>query len=323
MNEKVLFRYIYELSDAAEREMVTAWLQQSERNRDILVALVKRKQQLEGAADQQAADTHWERVQAAMNEEVPAVKNIRPWWLYSAAAALVTVAIGIGWLWQHQHMPAAQPVKLSTTGKNKQVITLPDGTRVWLQYNSSLEYDARAFNNSNRQVILNGAAFFNVNGSPDKPFRVSTHQTTVTVLGTSFSIHAREHEMQEIAVASGKINVQAAQLNINLLPMQRIKYDPVTHALLSDSTSLDRITAVRDNLLVFENDDLPSIARKLSQWYNRDVIIHGTPHRVSFTGSVQDNGIQPVLEGLSFLAGVEYKITADTIILSLKRNHKK
>lgn len=329
MNEHILFRYIQELSDPAEREMVTAWLQESEKHRDILVALVKRKQALEAAATPQHADLHWERVRQAMNQEDITLPATRKWHTakiirYSAAAAVALLVTGMGWLWKYQlHTPPAQLVKLATTGKNKQMITLPDGSEVWLQYNSTLEYDARAFNTAGRQLTMTGDAFFNVTASPDKPFQVRTQQTTITVLGTAFSISAREHAPQQIAVASGKINVQGAQLNINLLPMQRITYDPATYTLHRDSASLNHITAVRDNQLVFENDDLPRIAAKLSQWYNRKVIIQGTPQPVSFTGNVQDNGLQPVLEGLSFLAGVEYNITPDSILLSLKRNHKK
>ncbi|SEW43374.1 FecR family protein [Chitinophaga arvensicola] len=329
MNEKILFRYIQELSDAAERELVAAWLQESPKNRDILVALVKRKQALEAAADQQHANFHWERIQAAMNQEAdtaPVIRRlpVRRIIRYSAAATLALLVTGMGWLWkQHAARTPVEMVKLATTGKNKQMITLPDGTEVWLQYNSTLEYDAHAFNTSNRQLIMTGDAFFNVAASPDKPFQVRTLQTTITVLGTAFSISAREHAQQEIAVASGKINVQAEKMNINLLPMQRITYNPVTHTMHSDSASLDHITAVRDNQLVFENDDLQSIAAKLSRWYNRKVVIQGTPRQVSFTGNVQDNGLQPVLEGLSFLAGVSYDITPDSILLSLKRNHKK
>ncbi|NLU90854.1 FecR family protein [Chitinophaga sp. Ak27] len=319
MNANILFRYIHELSDAAEREMVVAWLQESEKNRDILAALAQRKLSLEKAADKDSADSDWLKIQASI-EEAP-IKKMFPWKRYSAAAAIAAMLCTTSWYWAHRPAPVTPHlVKLITTARDKKRITLPDSTEVWLQYNSSITYDATTFHNSERCVTLQGTAFFNVTSNAAQPFRVKTSHTAITVLGTSFHINARENAPQEIAVATGKINVTADQLNINLLPEQKISYDPATHKTTTSHISLHQITGLRDNKLVFENDDLPGIAAKLEQWYNRKVIIHGTPQRVSFTGSVEDNGIQAVLGGLSFLAGVQYNVTADSVILSLQSN---
>ncbi|NLR80939.1 FecR family protein [Chitinophaga eiseniae] len=319
MNANILFRYIHELSDAAEREMVVAWLQESEKNRDILAALAQRKLSLEKAADKDSAAADWLKIQTGI-QEAP-VRKMFPWKRYSAAAAIAALLCTAAWYGVHRPGPVTPHlVKLATTARDKKRITLPDSTEVWLQYNSSITYDAATFHNSERCVTLKGTAFFNVTSNAAQPFRVQTPHTAITVLGTSFHINARENAPQEIAVATGKINVTAEQLNINLLPEQKITYDPVTHKTTSSHISLHQVTGLRDNKLVFENDDLPGIAAKLEQWYNRKIIIRGTPQRVSFTGSVEDNGIHAVLGGLSFLAGIQYQVTADSVILSLQSN---
>lgn len=324
MNEEILFRYIQELSDPTEREIVAAWLQQSQRNRDILTALAKRKQTLEAAADQHTAEQYWQKVQESLEAsgDGPRTGRLFHLWRYSAAAALALLLAVMGWMWKRPVPHKPQPIQLATSARDKKNVVLPDGTQVWLQYNSVLEYDAAAFNTDNRRVTLRGEAFFDVATNAGKPFQVNTRLSGITVLGTSFQVTARENMKQEIAVASGKIQVDAGGKSIQLLPLQRATIDPLTSTMVTDSASMQYILATRNNQLVFENDDLYSIAGKLQHWYNRRVIIHGKPQHVSFTGNIQDHGMQQVLDGLSFLAGTQYEIHADSIVLSIKSNFK-
>ncbi|MFB6456227.1 FecR domain-containing protein [Chitinophaga sp. Hz27] len=327
MEANFLIRYLQNECSVTEKLEVEAWLQDNPKNQQILDALRLRQQSLDSVPVQQYAQQAWEQVLQVMAAE-DAAKQLtyrRTWWRYGAAAAVTALFIGLGWTYLHKPKPAPAPmlVNIQTGVKEKKQVLLPDGSKIWLQYNSTLAYNATAFGDTDRQVILNGQAFFDVQGQPGKPFRVQAGKSNITVLGTSFSILSRPDLPQEISVATGKINVTAAAVNINLLPQQRLTYDPATRLSLLDSVALNEVTAVKDNRLVFEKDNLEHIAAKIQQWYNVKISIAGNAHNtISFTGSIEDNGLYAVLDGLGFLAGFSYKVQQQEIVLSLTTKQK-
>ncbi|NIG56482.1 FecR family protein [Chitinophaga sp. Cy-1792] len=326
MEANFLIRYLQGECTATEKLEVEAWLQDAPKNQQILDALKQRKHKLDKVPVQQHAAQAWEQVMQVMAAEDAAqqLTHRRTWWRYGAAAAVAALAIGLGWGLLRKPAPVAPMlVNIHTGEKEKKQVVLPDGSKIWLQYNSTLAYNATAFGDTDRLVTLDGQAFFDVQGQPGKPFRVQTDHSNITVLGTSFSIVSRADLPQEIAVATGKINVSAAAVNINLLPQQRLTYNPATRHSQLDSIAVEEVTAVKDNRLVFEKDNLEQIAAKIQQWYNVKISIAGNTHTsLSFTGSIEDNGLYTVLDGLGFLAGFSYKVNQHEIVLSLTSKQK-
>src|SRR5690606_20057056 len=102
-----------------------------------------------------------------------------------------TVTLADHSLTYQTNVPAAEAVyHTMTTPRGRQFnLTLPDGSRVWLNAASSIRYPT-AFPGTERHVEITGEAYFEVVGNPDKPFRVSLDDTTsITVLGTRFNVH--------------------------------------------------------------------------------------------------------------------------------------
>ena len=87
----------------------------------------------------------------------------------------------------------------------KSTIELADGSKIWLNADSKVQYPA-LFNGSTREVYLNGEAFFDIAKNPSKPFIIHLSNGTVRVLGTSFNIKAYDNEpVVETSVATGKV----------------------------------------------------------------------------------------------------------------------
>jgi len=322
LNWEQLIKVIRQQATQKELEQFDAWVKASSENKALYDALVQRQQMLSQVVDDAQVQGVWESIVPRLESTTsPAATTRHYWFRYAAAAAIAMVAVMAGW-WllqsRSQKQVAQVPhwVMVKAGSHEKKKVTLPDSSIVWMQYNSTLQYDSIGFNDTSRLLVLNGEAFFEVAAAPQKPFRVQTPHLKITVLGTSFNIAARNNKLQEVTVATGKVKVAGSYVNEVLLPAQSVTYDPSTGNLKTGRISLLAATAVKDNQLIFDKDNIQAIAAKMEKWYNRQVIVKGiTRHKVSFTGTIKDSGLEDVLEGLSYLAGFTYKINTDTITI--------
>ncbi len=132
--------------------------------------------------------------------------NSRRWWL-SAAAVLIVVAVGS---WLYLGKGGANKLQLVQTfeGEIKE-ISLPDGTSVWLNENSQLQYSTNNFGQRDRTVELIGEGYFEVMRDEQSPFIIKTEQASVKVLGTAFNLRALPTEgAVVVSVSEGRVQLQ-------------------------------------------------------------------------------------------------------------------
>jgi transmembrane sensor len=116
---------------------------------------------------------------------------------------------------------------VNTANKTMKAITLPDGTQVWLNMGSELQYNA-AFNKQDRRITLSGEAFFEVAANANKPFIVSAGNIDTKVLGTGFNIEAYSNESEiRVSLVHGKVAIEdkkhAGRLTV-LHPNEMMRY---------------------------------------------------------------------------------------------------
>src|SRR5579872_3819268 len=118
-------------------------------------------------------------------------------------AAVLVIAFGLAYsIFIFVRSPL---IEISTEANAKQEIKLPDGSHVWLHSSSQLRYP-RKFDKDNREVFLDGEAYFEIVKDPAKPFIVHAHETTTKVVGTSFDLRNYGKEEQvELTVFTGKV----------------------------------------------------------------------------------------------------------------------
>lgn len=128
-------------------------------------------------------------------------KNVYNW----TAVACAVIIISIGSYYSFNQYNLSQPKITSTiTYKNDiRLISLPDGTRVWLNQNTEIDYPAR-FSKNERNVTLKGEAFFEVKRDPSRPFIITSGAVKTTVLGTSFNVRAYNDNDAQVSVRTGK-----------------------------------------------------------------------------------------------------------------------
>ncbi|WP_343702564.1 FecR domain-containing protein [Chitinophaga sp.] len=194
-------------------------------------------------------------------------------------------------------------------------LTLPDGTRVWLNAVSSLTYPV-AFNGKDRTVELQGQAYFEIAQQPDKPFRVKVRDMEVQVLGTHFDIMAyADEQVINTTLVEGALLVKQGAVTQRLRPGQQAVRNNATSALTVQAADVDKVTAWKSGFFEFDDADLPAILRQVSRWYDVEIINETKGETGLFWGRI--NRQLPLASVLKLLAsnGVHYKINGNKVTI--------
>lgn len=190
-----------------------------------------------------------------------------------------------------------------TTPNGKQFkVVLPDGTRVWLNAGSVLQFPV-AFTGKERLVELTGEAYFEVAQQATQPFKLKVRkQLEVAVLGTGFNVNAYTNE-QNIATTliEGAVRVSLtheASQPVILKPGQQVRWE--NHQLkVSPDANVERAIAWKNGLFNFEGVGLREMMRQLERWYNLEVVYEGNVPDVHFFGEMSRSlKLSDVLAGL-------------------------
>ena len=210
-------------------------------------------------------------------------------------------------------------VSIGQTDSSK-FVPLSDGSRVWLNSNSSITY-RESFSKSERNIQLAGEAYFEVSHDSLHPFKVQTQNIQIKVLGTSFNVRAYSSEKNtETTLVEGKVVIQNKQGNslATLAPGQMGEYDKSSQYLAVKTVDPNGFTSWRHGLIVFTNTTLDDITAKLSELYQVHVTINGpgtehTSYNFSFR---KGQSIDKVLEMLSFIAPIKYNVQGKEISIT-------
>jgi transmembrane sensor len=198
-------------------------------------------------------------------------------------------------------------------------VRLPDGTNVWLNAVSSLEYPVE-FAGNNRQVKLTGEAYFEVSKNPGKPFIVDVNgKMNVDVLGTNFDVMAYEDEDRistTLLEGSVKIVDPANPANAKVLrPGQQADWSDSTKIKVAEVEAEEAI-AWKDGQFLFVNEDIHSIMRKLARWYDIKVEYSASLKNKSFDGSIsRDRNISEVLKLMELTKSVHFTFGERKIVV--------
>lgn len=178
-------------------------------------------------------------------------------------------------------------------------LTLPDGTKVWMNAASSITYPA-IFTGGKRVVNVTGELYFEVAKNAAQPFIVEAEdRSSVEVLGTSFNINAYDNESSsKTTLIEGKIRVRKDDQSEILQPGQQARIgDAITIAPKVDT---DQILAWKNGHFNFEDMPLTEIMRQLERWYDIEVRYEAPAPAIKFHGKMSRGvTLSDVIEFLS------------------------
>ena len=183
----------------------------------------------------------------------------------------------------------AQPAinKLSVPKGGKYRLILPDGTKVWLNAASELQFPT-AFTDAERLVELNGEGYFEVAANADQPFFVKTNGLRVEVLGTHFNVKAYADEPTiNTALLEGSVKIVTANGSSSLLkPGDLAKVTADHNISITKDSDMNLAVAWKDGFFAFRNADIAVILREIGRWYDVEINYEGPVTRRRFTGKV-------------------------------------
>ena len=187
---------------------------------------------------------------------------------------------------------------------------LPDGSHGWLNSGSKLSYDPTF--SQNREVTLDGEAYFDVKHDDNKQFVVHADQMDITVLGTQFNVSSYDEESTtEVVLVEGKVQVNGTQANFQqtLSPRELISYNSESKKLIKEKVDIMPYVAWKDGLLVLNNEPLYEAAHQLEKWYNVEmVIVDEVLKNYRFKATFEDEALEEVLKLMAFSTPIDYRI---------------
>ena len=210
----------------------------------------------------------------------------------------------------HQTM---QTVK-AATGMQTDFL-LPDGSHVWLNSGSVLKYPV-PFASDRRQVELSGEAFFDVEKDASHPFVVSAGAMNIEVKGTRFNVvNYPDEATTEMILESGSVRLFSGAYEnrktiINVKPGEMASYDKSANELKISKVEVDKYMAWRTGTLIFRDDKMEEVVRKLNRWFNVDIVLKSPELKeYVYTATYREETLPQILELLKISAPVKYTIT--------------
>ena len=248
-------------------------------------------------------------------------------WGQIAASILLLFASGLTILYyiQHQELQtlAEQDVIVRSGDSGTSQVSLPDGTLVRLNANSSLTYQQN-FGQDNRKVKLSGEGYFEVKKNTEKKFIVNTGYIDVTVLGTKFNLYAYEDkDIIEMALVEGHVNVSTSQppyQTICVKPNEKVTYNKYDNKLNIEKTTTKIETAWLNKELVFREEKLENVFQCLSRKFRVKFSIDSSVSVDDvYTGAFDDEKIEDILEVLKIHYGFNYTVKDGKINIRMNK----
>ncbi len=201
-------------------------------------------------------------------------------------------------------------IEINSPAWTRVQFSLPDGTTGWLNSSSSIKYTSDFM--KDRQVTLKGEAFFNVFKDKKSPFIVTAKEVKVKVLGTRFNIASYDNEKNvEVVLEEGSLLFTETKQNksYTMYPNDLILYDKTNADFSKDIVQPQKYLSWTEGKLVFRNDPLDVIARRLERWYNIDVEVKlNLTDNFRLRATFIDEGLEEVLGLLKRSLPLDYKI---------------
>ena len=294
MNKDILYKFFEGNASFEEEAAVKQWMEESAENR--LAFLKERKL--------------FDAMLLLGNEEI--IKNGKKRFSINLSslrtelikiAAVVAITLGGSYFYYQSSLEKElMAMQTITVPAGQRInITLVDGTNVWVNARTSLSYPVK-FGKNNRQVVLDGEAYFDVTKDKSKPFIVQTDNYNVEVLGTKFDVNAYSETGEfETTLMSGSVKVASASDST-----QKITLKPNNKVYLQDGklhvTAVDDYNPYRwkEGLICFKNETFTSIMKDFEKYYGLTIQVKNkNVFKYVYTGKFrQTDGIDYALRVL-------------------------
>lgn len=290
---------------------------------------------------------------ALSEADIETVNRPKKWLTFSnmAFAVIIVICVLGGWAMMDSRNLSDQSLASHKAGKEVQTpkgartkIKLPDGSDIWLNAGSKLNYDEK-FDGDTREVYLTGEAYFDVVHDASRPFIIHTSNINVKVLGTQFNVKAYSNDKTtETSLIKGSVEVflkndpskkyllkpnqKLVLQNESLLAAQNASaQEPANPVQFNPKAEITELTYMHDekkdvesswtrNILSFEDELFSEVAKKLERWYDVTIVFKNKRwEREYISGSFEQESPEQAMNALKYSTGFNFKISGKTITI--------
>lgn len=271
----------------------------------------------------------WKAIQgkmmAQLQQEVQQKQRTLNFFRY-AAIFMVLIAVPALLYIFSQNQPAAPLVYTTVAADYGQIskAILPDSSVVWVNSGSSIKYNNQ-FSASNRDIELEGEAFFKVTRNADLPLIVTNSDLKVKVLGTEFSVSAYPEEPNiHVILEKGKVELTSAsntRFRQEMKPGEMATFSKIKKELALTAVNTSLYTSWKDGLINIYNLPLSELVIKLEKRFNQKFLVDEQIKDVPYTFTIKNEDLSSVLSLMEKITPVE-AIQREHVI-ELKHNKNK
>ncbi len=300
-----------------EKRDVRGWLNQSLENRKLYNEL--KEIWLTSGVQNNADEYNVEEAILAFRSQIGTQRKTRkitiPQIFRYAAVLLLLISIPLSYFIGKRSIPEDTYSTIYCAMGDKSLIYLPDSTEVWLNSGSTFRFNNN-FKKGKREVFLDGEAYFSVTKDKDNPFQVNSGDINVEVLGTQFNMKAYPDESQiSTTLIEGSVKVSSPGKIDIIKPGQKLVYDNDSQKVaLYELADTSPETEWKDGRLVFRNESLAELKKKLERWFDVDIeLADEIVSKRRYTGTIARESILEVMSYFSLAQSVEYKIEGNQV----------
>ncbi len=265
----LMIRFFSGLATTNEQQSLEVWRKASDENERVFIEMktIWSVSDSKNSFFESSTEAALAKVSKQLNEQKPKhVIGLRERFTpIIRIAAIILVIVGISSFYflfmRHGNM-------IIETQSAGQYVALSDGTKVWLNKNSSISF-LESFDAKQRKITLKGEAYFDVNRDTLRPFIIETIESEVTVLGTEFNIRAYDNEEDvQVSVTEGKVAFSNDRDRVTLVVGESGVMTKSNMSLKKHSTYSSNELAWHTGILQFENASLPNVFSDLNAYYD-------------------------------------------------------
>lgn len=291
MNQELLYKYFKGVASIEEEKQILDWVEASDENRE---AFLKERMLYDISIFSNKQDSEKKKAIRLM----PILR-----WTTRIAAAVIVGICGYFMATDYLYNKNAQLQTITVPAGQRAQITLADGTRVWLNSKSTLTY-ANNFGRSERNVELDGEAYFEVAKNKKIPFYVNTEMHNVRVVGTCFNVCAYKNSKEfETTLVEGIVDIYSSNDEKVITRLQKDEFFANYDGHLK-KTILPSYEYLRwkEGLYCFDDVPFSGILDKLEKYYNVKIIVNSPKllNHEGLTGKFREqDGIEHILRTIS------------------------
>jgi transmembrane sensor len=333
INWDLMAKHLAGETDAAGQEEFSEWLRQSAIHKEIYNGIRTSWDHINSMKEMNQFDVNngWEKLHSritASSGEQPGKRKEKPQnresffrlpLLRAAAAIALLAMLGAGTFGIISLIQKDTQMTAVSSGTNDQTqITLPDGTRVFLNAGTKLTY-AKNFNIRSREVRLTGEAYFDVRHDEDKPFVIYTGKAGIKVLGTSFNVQALKSSGKvEVFVESGSVQLFETENTGNTITIEPGFVGSMENSIVEKQKNTDEnYMAWKTRRLIFSNTELDKVASGIQDVFKVEVIFEDPAMaRCKIGSNFENESLENVLEAICTIHNWKWERKGNRVILT-------